>query len=159
MKKRWRSCVRWLKTAIPAPNPFSRACITAAARCGRISSRRRNGFVWPRIKAMPSQVNRRHVLDGQGVPQDNAESAKWYRLAADQGNPQAQYNLCLWYAQGEGGTPDNVQAYMWFNLAAARFPPGDTRGRSLAASSREAIATDMTSAQIARAAATEARPE
>jgi len=89
--------------------------------------------------------------EGQGVPQDNAESAKWYRLAADQGNPQAQYNLGLWYAQGAGGTPDNVQAYMWFNLAAARFPPGDTRGRSLAASSRDAVATDMTSEQIAQA--------
>ena len=67
------------------------------------------------------------------------------------GQPQAQYNLGLWYAQGEGGTPDNVQAYMWFNLAAARFPPGDTRGRSLAASSRDAVATDMTSEQIAQA--------
>jgi hypothetical protein len=89
--------------------------------------------------------------EGQSVPQDNAEAEKWYRLAADQGNPQAQYNLGLWYARGEGGTPDNVRAYMWFNLAAARFPPGDMRGRSLAASSRDAIATNMTSEQIAEA--------
>jgi uncharacterized protein len=89
--------------------------------------------------------------EGQGVPQDNAEAAKWYRLAADQGNPQAQYNLGLWYAQGEGGAPDNVSAYMWFNLAVAHFSPSDTRGRSLAANSRDAIAVNMTSEQIAEA--------
>jgi uncharacterized protein len=89
--------------------------------------------------------------EGLGAPQDNAEAAKWYRLAADQGNPQAQYNLGLWYAQGEGGTPDNVRAYMWFNLAVSRFPPSDMRARSLAASSRDAIAVNMTSEQIAEA--------
>jgi uncharacterized protein len=89
--------------------------------------------------------------EGQIVSQDHAEAEKWYRLAADQGNPQAQYNLGLWYAQGEGGKPDSVRAYMWFNLAAARFPSGDTRSRSLAASSRDAIATNMTSEQIAEA--------
>src|SRR5436190_952001 len=89
--------------------------------------------------------------EGLGVPQDNAEAAKWYRLAADQGNPQAQYNLGLWYAQGEGGTPDTVLAYMWFNLAVARFSPSDTRARSLAANSRDAIAVNMSSEQIAEA--------
>jgi hypothetical protein len=89
--------------------------------------------------------------EGQGVPQDNAEAANWYRLAADQGNPQAQYNLGLWYAQGEGGTPDNVLAYVWFNLAVARFSPSDTRARSLAANSRDAIAVNMSSEQIAEA--------
>jgi len=87
--------------------------------------------------------------EGQSVPQDNAEAEKWYRLAADQGNPQAQYNLGLWYAQG--GPPDNVRAYMWFNLAAASFPASDTRNRSLAANSRDAVARNMTSDQVAEA--------
>jgi uncharacterized protein len=89
--------------------------------------------------------------EGQAVPQDNAEAAKWYRLAADQGNPQAQYNLGLWYAQGDGGWPDNVRAHMWFNLAAASFPTSDIRNRSAAASSRDAVAKNMTSEQIAEA--------
>ena len=30
---------------------------------------------------------------GQGVPQDDAESVKWYRKAAEQGNVYAQRNL------------------------------------------------------------------
>ena len=33
---------------------------------------------------------------GQGVPQDYREAAKWYQLSADQGNASAQ-NLCLLY--------------------------------------------------------------
>jgi hypothetical protein len=89
--------------------------------------------------------------EGQGVPQDNDEAAKWYRLAADQGNPQAQYNLGLWYAQGDGGSPDSVRAHMWFNLAAAHFPASDSRNRSTAANNRDAVASNMTSDQIAEA--------
>jgi TPR repeat protein len=91
--------------------------------------------------------------EGQGVPQDHAKSAKFYRLSAEQGNPQAQYNLGLLYAQAEGGAPDYVAAHMWFNLAAARFPPGDSRSRNLAISSRDAVAQQMTPAQLAEAQA------
>jgi uncharacterized protein len=38
--------------------------------------------------------------NGNGVVQDYAEAVKWYRLAAEQGNAQAQYNLGLMYANG-----------------------------------------------------------
>ena len=31
--------------------------------------------------------------NGQGVPEDDAEAVKWYRLAADQGLGEAQLNL------------------------------------------------------------------
>ena len=30
---------------------------------------------------------------GEGVPQDDAEAVKWYRLAAEQGDASAQFNL------------------------------------------------------------------
>ena len=73
----------------------------------------------------------------------HAKAAKFYRLAAEQGNPQAQYNLALWYAEGDGGAPDLVAAHMWFNLAAARFPASDSRGRSSAMSSRDAVALQI----------------
>ena len=39
---------------------------------------------------------------GQGVPQDYAEAVKWYRLAADQGMGEAQYNLGVMYKNGLG---------------------------------------------------------
>ena len=31
--------------------------------------------------------------DGQGVVQDEAEAVRWFRLAAEQGHAEAQYNL------------------------------------------------------------------
>ncbi len=37
---------------------------------------------------------------GQGVPQDDSEAARWYRLAAEQGYALAQFNLGLMYARG-----------------------------------------------------------
>ncbi len=45
---------------------------------------------------------------------------RWYRLAADQGNASAQYNLGVMDGNGEGVLQDYVEAHMWFNLAAAQ---------------------------------------
>ena len=56
---------------------------------------------------------------GEGVPEDNAEAVKWYRLAADQGNAFAQYNLGNTYYRGQGVPVNFVTAYAWLNIAAA----------------------------------------
>src|SRR6516164_8387543 len=102
---------------------------------------------------------------GRGVPQNDSEAAKWFRLAADKGNaaarcyrraaeqgdPQAQYNLGLAYARGEGVTQNAVEAHMWFNLAAARFPASDTRNRTAAVKNRDTVAGEMSSEQLAEA--------
>ena len=32
-------------------------------------------------------------LTGKGVPQDYTEAAKWFRMAAEQGDGRAQFNL------------------------------------------------------------------
>ena len=39
---------------------------------------------------------------GRGVPEDDAEAVRWYRLAADQGDAGAQHNLGLMYATAQG---------------------------------------------------------
>ena len=36
------------------------------------------------------------------MPQNYAEAVKWFRLAADQGDASAQYNLGVMYAKGQG---------------------------------------------------------
>ncbi|MCH8931814.1 MAG: sel1 repeat family protein, partial [Nitrospinae bacterium] len=59
-------------------------------------------------------------LYGEGVPQDYAEAAKWYRKAAEQGDAEAQAMLGLMYLNGEGVPQENVQAHKWFNLSASR---------------------------------------
>ena len=49
-------------------------------------------------------------LDGDGVPQDDAEAVRWWRLAADQGQAEAQFNLGLMYANGRGVPQDDAEA-------------------------------------------------
>ncbi|MBI1956368.1 MAG: sel1 repeat family protein [Acidobacteria bacterium] len=56
---------------------------------------------------------------GEGVPQDYAVAAKWFRKAAEGGNPWSQAKLGALYYEGKGVPQDYVQAHMWANLAAA----------------------------------------
>ena len=44
---------------------------------------------------------------------------KWYRLAAEQGDAEAQGNLGVMYGNGTGVPKDNLLAYMWWNIAGA----------------------------------------
>ncbi len=55
---------------------------------------------------------------GQGVPQDYASAAAWFRRAAERGVPQAQFRLGQLYANGQGVPKDYEQAYAWFKVAA-----------------------------------------
>jgi len=55
---------------------------------------------------------------GFGVPEDDAEAARWYRLAADQGHAGAQNDLGLMYANGQGVPEDHAEAVRWYRLAA-----------------------------------------
>jgi TPR repeat protein len=57
--------------------------------------------------------------EGRGVNQDYGESLKWFHLAAEQGEPNAFFNLGSMYANGIAIERDPVQAYMWFSLADA----------------------------------------
>ena len=68
--------------------------------------------------------------NGKGVPKDHKTAVKWYRLAAEQGNAYAQYNLGTLYDEGEGVVQfrnnsgvywiqDNIYAHMWYSIAAS----------------------------------------
>ena len=87
--------------------------------------------------------------NGQGVPQDYDEAAKWYRKAAEQGYATAQFNLGSAYGKGWGVPHDLVQAHMWLNLAASRYRPGTERAKAV--KNRDIVAEKMTPAQIAEA--------
>jgi len=81
---------------------------------------------------------------GWGVPQDDAEAVKWFRLAVEQGNAKAQYNLGTSYKSGEIVPRDYVEAFAWFDLAAAQ-------GQIGAAWNRGIVLERMTPAQVAQA--------
>ena len=63
---------------------------------------------------------------GQGVAQDSAEAARWYRLAADQGHASAQFNVGAMYSDGLSVPQDYAEAVRWFRLAADQ---GDAEGQ------------------------------
>ena len=66
----------------------------------------------------PSSISALMYAKGRGVPQDDAEAAKWYRRAADQGVARAQYNLGRTYDEGQGVPQDYVEAVKWYRRAA-----------------------------------------
>jgi len=85
---------------------------------------------------------------GQGVERDLAMAAEWYRRAAMQDDMLAQVRLALLYRRGgEGVGQDRVQAHLWASLAARR----EGHLQAVAAELLDAVATEMTQAQIAEA--------
>ena len=56
--------------------------------------------------------------DGRGVPQDDEQAVHYYRLAADQGDPDGQVNLGVMYDNGRGVPQDDEQAAHYYRLAA-----------------------------------------
>jgi len=64
--------------------------------------------------------------NGDGVPEDDAEAAKWYLQAADQGHINAQFNLGVMYENREGVAENPVEAATWYRKAADQ---GDYRSQ------------------------------
>ena len=64
--------------------------------------------------------------NGDGVPEDDTEAAKWYQQAASQGHVNAQFNLGVMYANGEGVTENATEAATWYRKAAYQ---GDYRAQ------------------------------
>ncbi len=55
--------------------------------------------------------------NGEGVPEDDKEAVRWFRLTAEQGHAGAQSNLGSMYATGEGVTQDDISAHLWFSIS------------------------------------------
>ena len=112
--------------------------LTESARfCRKCGAKTAAATPAPSVKAEP-----------QTPPQDDAETVRWWRLAADQGRALAQTNLGVAYANGQGVPRDYVQAHMWFDLAAS-----GTTGQNyeLAVRRRDAIAARLTAEEVAEA--------
>ena len=55
---------------------------------------------------------------GRGVPKNDKTAVKWYRLAAKQGDADAQNNLGWMYDNGKGVSQNDKTAVKWYKLAA-----------------------------------------
>ena len=56
---------------------------------------------------------------GLGVDQDYKAAAKWYRKAADQGDPLGQLRIARLFSQGEGGSKNLKEAEKWYLRSAS----------------------------------------
>jgi localization factor PodJL len=57
-------------------------------------------------------------LDGDGVPANDTEGAKWLARAAQAGEPVAQYRMGTLYERGRGVPADLAKAAHWYQAAA-----------------------------------------
>ena len=83
--------------------------------------------------------------EGKGITQNYKTAVKWYTLAAEQGNANAQTLLGFVYSLGEGVIKDYVRAHMWFNIAASSGESKD------ASKNRDFVAKRMTPSQLEKA--------
>jgi TPR repeat protein len=83
------------------------------------------------------------LVVGDGVPKNSAEAAKWYRLAAEQGNVSAQFDLGVLYLNGDGVPKNLLGAHAWWKVAQANG--SEDAGKEL-----KNIETQMTAEQLAR---------
>ncbi len=88
-----------------APDPADLPRIRAAAESG---------------DAEAQVILGRMYFDGNGVPQDDVEAVRWFRLAAEQGSQDGQFNLSFMYEYGRGVALDLAEAVHWYRLAAAQ---------------------------------------
>jgi TPR repeat protein len=69
---------------------------------------------------------------GDGVAQDYASAASWFRKAAESGHPAAQFNLAVMYERGLGLPADAEAAFAWYRRAAERSYPAAEYNLALA---------------------------
>ncbi len=70
--------------------------------------------------------------------------AQWYKKAADQGVPDAEYAIAACFADGDGVAQNNVEAFKYFSLAEAH-------GNTNAVIIKNALFKKMTPEQKAQA--------
>jgi TPR repeat protein len=63
--------------------------------------------------------------DGEGLPEDQGEAVKWFRLSAEDGDADAQSGLGEMYEEGRGVPQSYDEAAEWFiRSAKQRCPVG-----------------------------------
>src|SRR5947199_2117398 len=89
----------------PDPNPESeRRALIEAAQAGN-------------ARAQKKLADLCRIGDGL-TNQDYVEAVRWYRLAAEQGNAEAQNDLGVMYLDGLGLREDAAEAAKWYRKAA-----------------------------------------
>ena len=73
-----------------------------------------------------NELGEAYYAGKRGVAKNAVEAVKWFRQAAEQNDPAAQFNLAGCYERGDGVAKYEVEAYQWYLLAAAQ---GDSKAK------------------------------
>jgi hypothetical protein len=131
IQSRWFAAGSQVTAAAAAPQPKSTAATSPEELQRLAASGDAESQYWLGI---------RFATGTNGVHND-AEAAKWFRRAAEQGHMQAQARLASWYWSGRGVPKDLSKAYLWARLAWAQ---GDENSKTLV----EGLSSQMTRAQV-----------
>jgi len=82
-------------------------------------------------------------FNGEGVPENSAEAAKWYRKSAEQGNAEAQFSLGLLSNSGDGVVRNRAEAITWYRKAAEQGHAEAQYNLGHAYSSGKVVAKDV----------------
>ena len=89
---------------------------------------------------------------GLSVAKNDAEAARWYREAAEQGYGDAQLKLGAMYHAGAGVAQDYVGAYMWLDIAMSTATLDEDKDLAEDVEMiRGIVGTEMTAADISEA--------
>lgn len=116
---------------VPVPGGDRLTDLTIKARAGDTSAEYDVGVIFAR---------------GDGVNQDYAKAAGWFREAAINGHLAAQYNLAVLYERGLGVPQNTNEALIWYHSAAARNYPSAQYNLAISYAQGHGTPQDMVSA-------------
>jgi TPR repeat protein len=97
----------------PKPRPLPAVAPIEPNRVGTLSSPEPKDYA---VSAVRKGLNYEY---GNTVPQSYSEAARWYLIAAREGDPDGQFGIALLLTMGRGVPQQFAQAYLWANVAAA----------------------------------------
>jgi TPR repeat protein len=94
-------------------NPEFERLLLRAGRLGSVDAQRELGVMY--------------ATGEWSGPKDLAEAARWYRLAAEKGHAESQYDLGFMLLLGEGEPKNTEEGLMWLHRAGEQGEPGAFR--------------------------------
>ena len=87
-------------------------------------------------------VGEAYALGNFGLTKDLSEAVKWFRKAAEQGDPECEYNLGACYVNGQGVAKDEAEAVKWYSKAAEQNHAGAQYNLGVRYHNGEGVAKD-----------------
>ncbi len=105
---------RWIAmTLVYGSWLLAAACVPAQDEPGRFQAGDEQGNA-----DTPDSVGSMYNDGEATVVEDDRETMRWFRIAAEQGDARAQFNLGTMYDHGDGVIEDDAEAARWYRMAA-----------------------------------------